>query len=88
MPVIETPHPQEAANRTAKALRFVAFLDANGGEHLASTTLENLTLAQWLRIAELAGEQAPSKATISQIIGHFRGREAVAGHNPFERIGR
>lgn len=78
------PHPLEAANRTAKARRFVAFLDEHAGAHVSASTLEQLTTAQWVHLTnklnEATGrdENVPSATTIAAIIAYMRAREDMA----------
>lgn len=89
------PHPLEAANRVAKTRRIVAFLDENGRGHTASTTLEQLTGAQWLTIVQRMPERSagkpetmPSTETIAGVIAYFRAREdAAADADPFDGLG-
>jgi hypothetical protein len=65
------------ANRSAKAGRFVDFLDA----HLpADTDLDALTALndlQWAEVAHLAGENVPSNATRSAILTGLRERRST-----------
>ena len=82
--MIEAPHPLEASNRTAKARRFVAFLDEHAGAHVSAATLEQLTTAQWVHLTTKMGEATgrdenlPSGSTIAAIVAYVRAREDMA----------
>lgn len=81
---MNAPHPLEASNRTAKARRFVLFLDEHAGAHVSAATLEQLTTAQWLHLTnkmnEATGrdENVPSATTIAAIVAYVRAREDMA----------
>lgn len=69
-------HPSELENRIAYATRVVAFID----EHLPAARAANVAImnqASWDRIAQLAGENTPSKATINMIVGMLVMRESI-----------
>jgi len=76
----QPPHPVEAQNRTRYVMRMIQFLDSHlgpgGYDH---TTLAALTAQDWNRLAQLADEVPPSKATISQIVGFIHGRAVGQG---------
>jgi len=82
--MMNAPHPLEASNRTAKARRFVTFLDEHAGAHVSAATLEQLTTAQWVHLTtkmnEITGsdEHIPSGSTIAAIVGYVRAREDMA----------
>lgn len=69
-------HPSEIENRIAYATRVVAFLD----RHLPTARAANIAVmnqASWDRIADLAGENHPSKASINMITGMIVMRESI-----------
>jgi len=66
-------HINEIENRMAKASRFVEFIDEAG--LVAIEDLKKFPRVCWDMIADAAGEQPPSDATIMVIIAMIESRE-------------
>lgn len=78
----QVAHPKATANRLAKAVRFVAFLETSDWlAKLDPEVLGALGPAAWAAMADDFNEEVPSVETIAMMIGVVAGRQM--GNEPF-----
>jgi hypothetical protein len=64
--------PAEAANRTSKAIRYVAVLRGLGVHYSDPGIVALMSEKRWNQVAEVAGENVPSDATRAVIVTLLR----------------
>lgn len=78
----QVAHPKATANRLAKAIRLVAFLETSDWlVKMDPEVLGAVGPAFWTAFADEHNEQAPSVETIAMIVGIVAGRQM--GNEPF-----
>jgi hypothetical protein len=76
--------PGHLANRTAKAVRLMVFLQDMGGAFADPGVVGLLSDARWKRIAEMAGENPPSRDTVIMVVTMMR--ELRTKSDPFDGL--
>lgn len=67
-------HPNETANRLAKAKRLLAFI-LDRTPNATPSSLNLMERATWNMWASAAGEEPPSDLTIAQVVALLQGRQ-------------